>query len=290
MHRQEKKPQAGHRTHTITEVLHQLYQDIRNLESGVILGYDNEFLHRYRIAMRRSRAIVEALCDICEDDGLRQALKTLRKHTRATSNLRDLHVFLANLQEGRLATETHGAAIAPMLKRYLDHRQATEHKTLVKHINGRKYIRDMDDWHKRITARPFGKQVSSIASADIRQALDKQLRRYRTLAKNLSSQSSDDTVHTMRKRLKRIRYVAEIHNTPYRIMLKQIKHHQQLFGTFQDLCMQIAILHRFHDDAATDAVPDTREASETLIARLTDRKTDALAAILAHGILPAKIS
>ena len=96
----------------IPGALQHLYQDMRDLEPGVIHGYDHEFLHRYRIAVRRSQAIAETLCYICADPDFRHALKILKTHAVATSDLRDIHIFLAHLEQGLPIAETSAAMVA----------------------------------------------------------------------------------------------------------------------------------------------------------------------------------
>lgn len=97
---------------TLPEVLQQLTNQLELLTppGGVILGgLDDEFLHQYRIALRRSRAIAEPpLAEITGDRQLQEHIRELKRHARATSALRDLHVFLQDIPS--CATTTHNSA------------------------------------------------------------------------------------------------------------------------------------------------------------------------------------
>lgn len=66
---------------------------LNQLHRGVTLGLDDEFLHQYRIALRRSRAVAESLAEVTNNKSLKSHISHLKRHAQATSALRDLHVF-----------------------------------------------------------------------------------------------------------------------------------------------------------------------------------------------------
>ncbi|MDX5329491.1 MAG: CHAD domain-containing protein, partial [Marinobacter sp.] len=70
---------------------------LNQLHRGVMLGLDEEFLHQYRIALRRSRAVAESLAEVTGSQSLKSHISHLKRHAQATSNLRDLHVFSQDL-------------------------------------------------------------------------------------------------------------------------------------------------------------------------------------------------
>ncbi|MEP1216928.1 MAG: CHAD domain-containing protein [Marinobacter sp.] len=243
-------------TQQIPEALQHQYSRMQDLETGVIQGYNNEFLHQYRIAVRRSRAIAESVCEINADTDLRRAVKTLKKHARATSQLRDLHVFLADLQRWQLDEDIQAGLTSSGARSYFSNLADLEHHALTTRLTGRKYRNDMGDWHWLITSRHFEKIIRKLATEDIRKALNKRIQQYNTLAHQLSGQSADSDYHRLRKLLKRIRYLAELDKPAFREMLRQLKHRQQRFGDFQDLHVQIEMLATFCNSIATE--PDMR--------------------------------
>ncbi len=271
-------------TRHIPEALQHQFQRMRDLEPGVIQGYDDEFLHQYRIAIRRSRAIAESVSEINGDGELRKALKTLKNHARATSQLRDLHVFLTDLKQWQFEEDTQAALISSGARSYFTNQANLEHQALAKRLSGKKYRKDMDEWHQLITSRHFEKITRKLPAGDIRKALNKRIKQYNTLARQLNRQSPDDDYHRLRKLQKRIRYLAELDKPEFREMLRQLKHRQQRFGDFQDLHVQIEMLTTFRNSIAPE--PDMLEpvaGLNNLIAGLASEKASVRDDILALG-------
>ncbi|WP_300493691.1 CHAD domain-containing protein [Marinobacter sp.] len=269
IHIDEHLPLPGH----IPESLLHQYQRIRDLEPGVLQGYDDEFLHQYRIAIRRSRAIAEAVVDIRGDGDLRKAVEVLKWHGQATSRLRDLHVLLGDLAQWSLEEDTQLALVSSGARSHFANLADVEHQELTKRLNSRQYRKDMDGWYQRLTSRHLTKVTRKLATEDIRRALEKHIHKHNDVARQLNEQSPDDHFHDLRKRLKRIRYLAELDKPAFHDMLRQLKHRQQRFGDFQDLHVQIDMLSDFRDSIATE--PDMLApvaGLNTLIANLAEEK------------------
>lgn len=259
-------------TRHIPEALQHQYQRMRDLETGVIRGFDDEFLHQYRIAIRRSRAIAESISEIHSDAELRKAAKTLKKHAQATSELRDLHVFLADLEQWQLREGAGMALVSSGARSYFANLADAEQQALAKRLTGKKYRKDMERWHQLISSRHFKKITRKLTSEDIRKALDKRIQRYNTMVQQLSKQAPDEDYHRLRKRLKRIRYLAELDKPAFREMLRQLKYRQQKFGDFQDLHVQLSMLARFRDSIATE--PDMLESVAGLNSLIQDLESE----------------
>ncbi|MCL7942438.1 CHAD domain-containing protein [Marinobacter sp. ATCH36] len=258
----------------IPEALQHQYQRMRDLETGVVQGFDDEFLHQYRIAIRRSRAIAESVSEIRGDTELRKQIKPLKKHAQATSQLRDLHVFLADLEQWQLDGGTHAALTCSGARSYFANQADIEHQALARRIASKKYRKDMDGWHRLITSRHFEKITRRLTTKDIQKALSKRMTQYSKQTRQLGSQAPDEDYHRLRKLLKRIRYLAELDKPVFREMLRQLKYRQQRFGDFQDLHVQISLLTGFRDSIATE--PDMLESVaglNSLIGRLESDKS-----------------
>lgn len=271
-------------TQQIPAVLQHQYQRMRALETGVIRGYDSEFLHQYRIAIRRSRAIAESVCEIHADTDLRRAVKTLKKHAQATSQLRDLHVCLADLNRWQFEEDIQAALTSSGASSYFSNLADLEHHALTRRLTGKKYRKDMDDWLRVITSRHFEKIIRKLTTEDIRKALHKRIQQYNALTRELTRQAADDDYHRLRKLLKRIRYLAELDKPAFRGMLRQLKHRQQRFGDFQDLHVQIEMLTAFRASIAPE--PDmlvSVAGLNNLIAGLASEKASVRNEILTLG-------
>lgn len=227
----------------------------RALEAGVRAGHDPEFLHQYRINIRRSRAIAEPLIEVTGDKNLIKAVKALKRWGQATSQLRDLDVFLSVLmqQHDPACTEAlHQARVMKFFK--IEARE--EHRLLRDQVNGRAYRDDITRWRRFIKSEEFENLLGSLSNDTTQDVLEQRINQHNTLLSQLCSTSSDADVHTLRKMVKRIRYLAELDKPNFKATLKQLKQHQKMLGHFQDLCVQLNFIDEFASSYLAAAVPE----------------------------------
>ena len=259
----------------IPKALHHQHDRLRQLERGVILGLDDEFLHQYRIAIRRSRAIAESVQEVTGDKSLAKAVKTLKRHARATGPLRDLHVFLQDLPQ----LCGHNSEVQAALNIWFEREAANSHKKLVKRLQSKRYQDSMEQWLNLIDSRKFHKLAGSLQHKDIRKAVEHRIKGFNKLTAELMHTSPDEDIHRLRKQLKRIRYLMELDVRTWKPRLKVLKARQQLYGQFQDLHVQIELLEQFRK-TAPEVLP---AALSGIIETLGERKADARKQILTLG-------
>lgn len=225
------------------------------LEAGVKAGHDPEFLHQYRINIRRSRAIAESLIEITGDKTLTKAVKALKRWGQATSQLRDLDVFLSVL------TRQHDPACAEALRqarvmKFFKIRARDEHKRLSDQLRTQAYRDDIAQWRRFLKSEKFKNLLGALSSDITQDLMEQRINHHNTLLRQLSSTSADADVHRLRKMVKRIRYLAELDKPIFRATLKQLKQHQKMLGHFQDLCVQITFIDEFSRSYLAASVPE----------------------------------
>ncbi|MCH4564803.1 CHAD domain-containing protein [Halomonas sp. EGI 63088] len=267
----------GTRHRIINQLEHQ-YRMIRALEPGVAAGHDPEFLHQYRVNLRRSRALAETLLAIIEIPRLGRALKGLKRRTRATSELRDLEVFLEPLT--RQPPPEAGAALTPLIA-WLHERIREARRELCHQLQRRAYARDMLEWRDTIASKGFAKALSGLQERQIDRVLRERLARHDAQLVSLTDASPDAALHKLRKRVKRIRYLAELSPERHRRLLENLKPRQERLGDFQDLCTRLDWLDAFTASAPSQDLPDaSRQAVDRWLARLHECKAERRQAIL----------
>ncbi|MBW4935358.1 CHAD domain-containing protein [Marinobacter sp. F4206] len=248
---------------------------MQQLTPGVIIGLDDEFLHQYRIAIRRSRAIAESVQEVTNNKLLAKAIKQLKRNANATSRLRDLHVFLQQLPWLCSANDELRTALQTYFEREAD----DEHQQLVKKLTGKRYLKSLTDWQDRIESRKLEKLAASLSHKDIRKTARRRMDEINKLTAMLTSVSPDEDFHRLRKRLKRTRYLMELDRAGWKQPLKVLRERQKHYGHFQDLHVQIELLEQFRGDAP-EILP---AALGALKARLEQQKADVRKQILALG-------
>ena len=255
-----KLPSQGD-TETASRIYNALahqYLMIRALEPGVIAGDDPEFLHQYRVNLRRSRAIGESVHSITKVPSLKQMLKRLKRRAQATSELRDLDVLLNHLSE---TPPPLCAGTRKGLQQWLLRCQRVQHQTLCQQISAPVYAEEMQGWQAFIAADDVGKALAKLTPKRIKAVLAERIARHNDELAALSLDSPDTAFHELRKRVKRIRYVADLNPASPQRLLSDLKCRQRLLGDYQDVCTRQTWVEAFI--ASPDIESDQKQECET---------------------------
>lgn len=253
---------------------HQLKR-LRELEPGVRTGLDDEFLHQYRVAIRRSRAIAESLLDIADNKTLATSVKRLKRHARTTGQLRDLHVFLKDIPG---LCQDNGE-LQSALTTWVQGKADKAHQGVIKNLDSKSYRSDMHNWEDFIHSGALKKLAGRMRPDDVSRAINRRLQTFNTLTAETLHDAPDEDIHRLRKQLKRIRYLMELDTKHWKDALKNLKYRQELYGRFQDLCAQADQIHQFLDQA-----PETLPAAaRNLLTDLQQEKANTRREILALG-------
>lgn len=223
---------------------------VRALEPGVIASFDVEFLHQYRVNLRRSRAVGESLLAVAKVSGLKKMLKRLKHLGQATSDLRDLDVFLKyqSTSPPPLSARAHQG-----LKQWLQGCQQAQYQALCQQLSTPEYTEQLQGWQMFTASDEFKEALSKITPKRINKVLDKRISHQNEDLAALSLDSPDTALHKLRKHVKRIRYLADLNpNTPM-TFLSTLKHRQSLLGEYQDLCTRQTWLEAFIESLDSDA-------------------------------------
>lgn len=240
---------------------------VRALEPGVAAGIDPEFLHKYRVNLRRSRAIGESVLATTRVPGLKKRLKRLKRRAQATSELRDLDVFLESLAERPppLSTRSHQA-----LEHWLQSRKQEQHEALCQQLGTTDYNDEMLAWHGFVASRELHKALRKLSSKRIEEVLTERIARHDQDLALLSIDGTDEAFHKLRKSVKRIRYLAELEPQRHKRLLEGLKHRQRLLGDLQDLCTRQAWIDAF--SASSPNAPRRKQECDAWRGELEDQK------------------
>lgn len=276
-----RAPEAGgDLQQQIPAALHHQLACIRALQPGVAQGMDPKFLHRFRINLRRTRAVTEAIATITGDKTLRKAVKPLKDMAQQTSQLRDLDVFLLYLD--RQAREN------PRLRRSLKasgamdtfrHWQERERRALCREMDRKTWHKGLKQWEATITSKALAKTVKKASPEAIHDAVLTRGERCLERFRELSPGAPDEDFHELRKALKRLRYLAELDKARYRPLLDELKIQQSLYGEFQDCHQQLALLNALAETRADQRLPPVLTE---LAHQIENEKLSARNAILAR--------
>jgi CHAD domain-containing protein len=274
---EESRPAA------VRHLLERLLADAWACEPGILAGTDDEFLHRYRVNLRRARVLVVQARDLL---GLRAA-RSLNCHLRAlvkhTGPLRDLDVQLADRVGMNALPPAERAILEGGFLAHLDQRRAREQRAF------RRYLRSLEHQHRRQRLREILAEPPVVGSFPaLREFLAERIRqRFRKLAKRTDGTDlpDDGELHRCRIEAKKLRYLLEFGQglLPVRRTarcIRDLKRVQDALGQAHDLLVRLGWVRGYAAPLRDPAERTALAHLEHLVAEELDTARDSAAARL----------
>ncbi len=215
----------------------------RETEAGLLADRDTEFLHDYRVLLRRARSVLSVMKGVFGPEDTEAIKDGLRSLAGRTGRLRDLDVHLLGraAQEAR-APQALRSDLGPLFDDVQRERDA-ELAALSRVLRSRAYTREHDRLCERVLHAAPGPEAArsmrKMADRRLERALIKVLGRGRAI----TPQTPDEDVHELRIDCKKLRYALEFFRDLYpadevRRLVKSMKGLQDLLGAFNDASVQ----------------------------------------------------
>ncbi len=264
----------------VVVIFQRLLDTIERNEAGVCQDTDTEFLHDFRVAVRRTRAGLTQIKGIFPEEATRRFKTDFSKLGRLSNRLRDLDVYLMTKdQYGRMLPRELQPALQPMFDA-LGHERARELNRVVETIRGSDYRTRLNEWRGFLdNPTVFGPEPADAAVPIDRLARRWIWRRYRRVLKRgsaIDNTSPNADLHALRIDGKKLRYLLEFFASLFpadeiAALVKQLKKLQDNLGEFNDLSVQQEELKGWLAQAGLPA--DTAAATGGLITELTRRQS-----------------
>jgi CHAD domain-containing protein len=229
-----------------------------NLE-GTIADIDIEFLHDYRVSVRRSRSVQRELKRVFAPDRLAHFRAEFRWLQQATGDTRDLDVYVQGFDKlAKFVPEEMRDDLDPLLE-LLSARRRTVRRTMVRALRSQRSSSLMSEWAELLDGleqlpeieRPdAARAIGEVSGARIR----KVYRRMVKMGDAIDDSSPAEDYHELRKRGKELRYLLELFGGPLypadvvKPMIKSLKSLQDVLGRHQDREVQVAMLSSMRDE------------------------------------------
>jgi CHAD domain-containing protein len=217
-------------------------------EPGMCADVDSEFLHDYRVALRRTRSLLAQIRDVFPSDMVAHFREEFRWLGEVTGPTRDLDVLLLSLRD---EPEEMPAADHQALRSLVARRQRRSHRAMVGHINSPRYRRLLAGWAEFLEGSP---EPGAVPPQAERRIEDVVARRIRQLYRRLVAQASDvgarapaAVVHQVRLDAKKLRYLLDSTRALHERdqlegLLGRLKRLQAVLGAFNDTQVQERLL------------------------------------------------
>lgn len=270
-------------------VLRALFGTIEANEPGLRADLDTEFLHDFRVAVRRTRSVLSQLNHVFSDPRLDRFQEDFRWLGQTTSPTRDLDVYLLRFSEYQSWLLAAARDDLLPLRAFLQRQQREEHARLVAALGTPRYRSLLGDWRAFLTEPitdppPDGQRpIRAVVSARIWKLYKKAVRQGRAILDN--PEAPDAALHRLRITCKKLRYLLELFGRlypaqPLAKLVTTLKRLQDVLGDHQDFVVQQAQIQQFaRQMVAEGPVPaETLLAMGRLGAHMTRSQADARAA------------
>jgi CHAD domain-containing protein len=218
---------------------------IRNVP-GIMDDLDTEFLHDYRICLRKIRSMLSLVKDVYPPDGTRRMRQILGDLARQTNRLRDLDVYLLARSEylGLLPPD-----LRPPLEGMFDDFSAEREREVRRTISkmrgqsNRRCLRKLEDYFSEGTSHKPSSAADLPVGPLVFRCIYKRYRKIRKIAAEIGAETPDELVHQLRIECKKLRYLMEffselIPGEEGAAMLKMLRRLQGRLGEFNDASVQ----------------------------------------------------
>jgi CHAD domain-containing protein len=228
---------------------------------GSLLEGGDEHLHQLRIAVRRTRTVQRQLKGVfppLELTGYRSEFRWLQ---RATSQARDLDVYLEGFGELVDLVPARLRGDLEPLRMVLSHWCLASHGETRRALRSRRIDDLLSDWEmllESLVERPVEDRpdatvpIGRLAGRRLRAVGEQLVRRGRELDVHGPSAG----YHELRKKTKELRYLLELFGTPLydretvSTEIKSVKRLQEVLGRHQDREVQIGVLSELAEEVA----------------------------------------
>jgi len=266
----------------IKHIFLNLLEAMEQNEYGIRRDIDSEFLHDFRVAVRRTRSLLDQLNGVFPAPRLARFRREFAWFGQLTGVARDMDVYLLSIDEfkSRLPQKRRDDLI-PLHEFLLRHKKM-EYKRLIKNLSLARYQKLKQDWKKFLTAPSPKNTTLTLANTPVIELVSKRTwRLYRKALKQgnaIQPESPASSLHQLRKTCKKLRYMNEFFHDLFpqeksNKLIKSLKILQDNLGEFQDLEVQQISLRKFikEMEQETGITDESRYAINMLVDKFEKR-------------------
>ena len=226
-----------------------LLQTARQYEPGLVADIDTEFVHQYRVNIRKTRSLISLFRKTLSPRRYQQLKAELKTLGSRTNQLRDLDVFLLGKDIYHQMLPPHlRPGLGPVFCR-ISRRRAAALKQVVSALEHPDYGAQIEQISLELEGD--AEFVTRQASTPLKQLVcHKGLRLYRKICRAgqaISDETPDAEIHSLRISAKKLRYLLELFGELFpkpkvKELISHLKKIQDNLGRFNDYAVQAKFL------------------------------------------------
>ncbi|WP_022947903.1 CHAD domain-containing protein [Methylohalobius crimeensis] len=264
------------------------YRALTARETDLSENRDPECLHKFRVALRRSRALLGEMRDYLLED-LAALREDMAEVARATNPARDADVFLADLATYRTWLPAFLQPGLEGIRKDLEGRRLQAHEEVSALLAAPTYRKLKSDWEHWLVADSVdlaadsgfsekGRKDRALESA-IERKVERRIGKVLKRARKITAKSSPQEMHRLRIACKKLRYLLEFaqqetDDPRAKEAIGGLKKIQTLLGDYNDAAVQ---MHRLRDYLETQEKRSKHTAAVIgYLLRLLERRQEKL--------------
>lgn len=237
-----------------TAVLRALFGTMIANEAGVRGDVDTEFLHDFRVAVRRTRSVLSDAKHVLAPETRRWARGEFRWIGQITSPARDADVLVLSVPTFEEALPPERRGDLKPFQAFAEEGQRRAHADLVAALDTDRYgelvarwRHELDDGFPESRSEPdAGRPAVAVAAARIRKAHARVIEHGRAI----TYASHPEELHELRKIAKRLRYLLECFGSLFdpdlvAPVVRDLKGLQDVLGSYQDSHVQASVIQQY---------------------------------------------
>jgi CHAD domain-containing protein len=253
------------RTDTASKTLfRELLRAIKLNEQGTIADTDSEFLHDFRVAVRRTRVGLNQMKKVLPEDALARYKEFFTWLGQITGETRDLDVYLLNFDQYKKKLPSGIRQSITPLQHFLVTKKHKSQQQLAKKLRSAKYLTTLAKWESFLNSPPTQNPSATDATLTVKEFADKRIwKTYQQAVKEgnaIDRHSPPEALHKLRKTCKKLRYLLEFFQNlyperPIDKLIKGLKKLQDILGDYQDFSVQQERLQQFSEEMQAINIP-----------------------------------
>ena len=227
----------------------------RQNEQGVIDDLDTEFLHDYRVSLRRVRSIISLFKGAYRNDTQLAFKQEFSELMRCTNRLRDLDVYLLDQKSYYpLLPKLMHEGLEQIFSAFQQERD-DEWRELARRFKSKSYRKAMGSLERRFSLDgdiPPGSRSDRPVLQYASNLIAKRYRKVCEIALSIDDATPDHIVHELRLQCKKLRYLLDFFSSLFdakniKRLITALKQLQDNLGRFNDYSVQQQSLQAFLD-------------------------------------------
>jgi CHAD domain-containing protein len=251
-------------------------------QDGLVRDLDSEFLHDFRVGIRRTRAALGQIKGVLPPKTLRHFSREFRWLGGRTGPTRDMDVYLLKIPGYQDSLPGGVKGKLEPLVRFLEHKKKVAHRGLIRSLDTKRYGALLEEWGGLLEdSVPTSEEAKNAQRPVLEVAKERIWKIYRrVLADGLRAGAAGEdapaeALHDLRIKCKQLRYLIGFFQSlfPQERLLplrKALKRLQDTLGEFNDLHVQQVALRGFADEMlrTRGGPPETLMAMGRLMGQL----------------------